>query len=736
MPDAAPPGTRSTESGILRRDRVLATTAVLVALGLTLAMWGTLRASERRDARSERDRKADTFVERLSAAWQSSAAGLQSANVLVNDDGSLDGRAFDAFARTLLTPGSNRAVAYIARVTDADRARVEGAIGHRIVDVGTPASPTPAPTRDEYFPVVAVQPVTDGNTSRLGVDLSTDAARGAALRQATSSGAMALTGVVTLQPSNTKGILELQPLRAANGTVAGFVAVAYNASEIGQGVGSLLPAGTPLRITDAGEELWASDPAPNGRFSRDLTVGGRVWHLDLGMPMSVSSTVSTAVLVAGLVATAFVLLVSLWALRARRRSENERDLARALALAISTDEVAKTAANRLPAMTGARAVSVGVLRDGALRTSHSDTTSPQVRQWDAIGLDEDLPFAEAARTGQTVLLRSRAEMDARFGGLSARVRPETNAIAVMPLEIADTVVGAIAFGYARAHRFSRREVAWMRHVAAMVAGAVDRGRLYDVQERIALTLQRSLLPDALPRHDRVNLVATYRPAAPSALVGGDWYDAWEPGGAGCLAVTIGDVTGKGVEAAAAMGKLRHLLRACAAIDATPEVVLSRVNDLVLHGGRLTMFSTACYLTIDDNGSALLASAGHLPAVIVEPTGARLVPTPANPPLGTWDRPYTQTGFRLEPGSTLVLYTDGLVERRGEHLDVSLTRLVETAARLGPDLDVDELAELLAADAQDDVAVIAVRFAPDEAEALGGGGEREPRLIGTGRNLPS
>jgi PAS domain S-box-containing protein len=238
---------------------------------------------------------------------------------------------------------------------------------------------------------------------------------------------------------------------------------------------------------------------------------------------------------------------------------------------------------------------------------------------------------------------------------------------------------------------------------------------------VAETLQRSLLPEHLPRIDGVQLEARYLPAGNEAAIGGDWYDAIERDD-GRLAVVVGDVVGHGLRAATVMGQLRNAFRAYALVEQSPAVTLARLNRLVGKDTRELM-ATALYLLIDrDTGDVRYASAGHPPALVIGPEGARFLENTGSVPLGTADPVlYRERTDRIEPGATLLLYTDGLVERRDVKLDDRLAQLAAVASvadgELGDVCDQILGGVLGNSSPGDDVALMAVRIEDAGLEGL-------------------
>jgi PAS domain S-box-containing protein len=286
----------------------------------------------------------------------------------------------------------------------------------------------------------------------------------------------------------------------------------------------------------------------------------------------------------------------------------------------------------------------------------------------------------------------------------------------LPLVVAGRVVGVIGIGFPGPRSFPATERGMLLAVAEQAAQALDRARLYRAEQRIAETLQLSLLPQQLPQFPRLALAAEYLPGAEGTSAGGDWYDVVELDGSR-VAVAVGDVVGQGPAAAAVMGQLRSAL-STALLQGSPPAEALELLDRFASRLPGALASTAACVVLDwVAGTVRWARAGHPPPVVVTPGGARLLDGGAGPVLGVPDRgPYAEATTVLRPGETLLLYTDGLVERRGEHLDTGLTRLTDAAGRLAgaapAALTGELLAEVLADTAQpDDVAVLAARLLP-------------------------
>ncbi|MFJ8200798.1 PAS domain S-box protein [Streptomyces sp. NPDC096152] len=198
--------------------------------------------------------------------------------------------------------------------------------------------------------------------------------------------------------------------------------------------------------------------------------------------------------------------------------------------------------------------------------------------------------------------------------------------------------------------------------------------LLEQQRHIALTLQRSLMgtPPALPG---LATASRYRPATQGAGVGGDWFDLI-PLGAGRVGVLIGDVMGRGLEAAAVMGQLRSAAHALAKTGMQPRQLMQALDTVVADLDVPDQLVTCCYLVIaPDAGNVTVCSAGHLPTLVVGPhLGVGTLPAPVNAPLGVGNVLYEQSCTDIVPGATLVLYTDGLIETPGSDIEVRLAEL--------------------------------------------------------------
>jgi serine phosphatase RsbU (regulator of sigma subunit) len=268
-------------------------------------------------------------------------------------------------------------------------------------------------------------------------------------------------------------------------------------------------------------------------------------------------------------------------------------------------------------------------------------------------------------------------------------------------------------------RFAKDDVELAEDLARRAALAMDNVRLYQQEHTVADTLQRSLLPE-LPEVPGLQAAAHYVSASTAADVGGDFYDLLHlPDGS--VGMVVGDVVGHDVAAAAAMGHLRGLIRACVwdATDPDPGTVLARVDRLVqgLHVASMATMVYARAVPPAGEGQCWhvdVANAGHPPLLLRRPDGAVEAVDGVSGMLVGVDVDARRDSLRLElpVGSTLLAYTDGLIERPGSDLDQGIAELVGRLAAMPPDAAPRDLCDAAVAgtlDRRDDVALIAVRF---------------------------
>ncbi|WP_070196024.1 SpoIIE family protein phosphatase [Streptomyces oceani] len=345
---------------------------------------------------------------------------------------------------------------------------------------------------------------------------------------------------------------------------------------------------------------------------------------------------------------------------------------------------------------GAVSVLVGLVENGRVRLlGGGPAEHPPQLPYNR--LDDPLPMSETVRTRTPRFVVSREDFAFRY----PRVLPYVESVgasagAYLPLIAQGTSIGSLGLLYQSQRDFSPEERDLLTALASSVAQSVQRARLYEQEHELAKGLQEAMLPHTVPDIPGVRAAVRYRPAHQGRDIGGDWYDVIPlPGGR--VAAVVGDVQGHDTQAAAVMGQLRIVLRAYAAEGHSAASVLSRASAFLndMDTGR---FATCLYVEADPvSGWLRVVRAGHLTPILRRPDGScRQFPVLGALPLGLSAHfeltEHPVTTVELEPGETLVLFTDGLVEVPGGNLEDGLGALAERI-RTGPG-DVERLADAL------------------------------------------
>jgi hypothetical protein len=344
----------------------------------------------------------------------------------------------------------------------------------------------------------------------------------------------------------------------------------------------------------------------------------------------------------------------------------------------------------------------------------------RIREFVPAGLDPERGLGHVIASGEPelrseipeALLRSAARDEEHLGLL---LELGMRSVLIVPMNVAGRTLGAITLVSAESgRRFDPSEVEFAVQVADRAAVAVENSRLYSERAAIAETLQRSLLPDALPAIDGWDVAAFYRPAGGGMVVGGDFYDLF-PVGDVWIAL-IGDVTGKGVQAAAMTSLLRHSARIVAEDDPDPARVLRRL-DRALRERHVFSVGTALCARLDGD-EVTLSLAGHPPPLLLRDGSVGAIGTPGTMLGITEDGTWENHRIKLAPEETLLLYTDGVTDTVGERARFGYDRLqnalLECAGQPAGDLlaCLDELLNRFQVGPQaDDTAALALRRLP-------------------------
>ncbi len=397
--------------------------------------------------------------------------------------------------------------------------------------------------------------------------------------------------------------------------------------------------------------------------------------VDLRLVSSTGEEVWVAMIASAIEATEFAdpLLLAQWVdLTVRRRAEQDRA------------ELLLEQAARVQAESVAERLSTLQALTTALEALSLDELLPRLatRLAELFGVD----IAEVEIAGEL-------ERPVVVRGAAGQVQGEpTDSLAVeedrwrqVPLVIEGANVGCLRLALPPGRAFSPTERSLLQDAADRAALAIRRAQLHEEEHRIAVELQRGLIPKSLPEVPGVALAASYEVAGIGVQVGGDWYDAFAMSD-GRLGIVVGDVTGRGIRAASEMGQLRTLTRAYALSEdgrRTPGEALTLLNRHQLALGDEHLFTIVYAIVDPEHGTITWANGGHPPPLVRSSDGACRYLEGGNGLMGVEERVYQSFQDPIGLSTTIVLYTDGLIERRGESLDVGLDRLAGAACE-GPE----------------------------------------------------
>ncbi|MCM2576242.1 PAS domain-containing SpoIIE family protein phosphatase/ATP-binding protein [Streptomyces sp. MTZ3.1] len=396
--------------------------------------------------------------------------------------------------------------------------------------------------------------------------------------------------------------------------------------------------------------------------------------------------------------------------------------------------------------------------DAPVAIGGQDTSEPT-----AVGQVHRFPFtspcADALRTARPQLIPGGDGDSPRELGVVVQ-----STLAV-PMVAHDTVVGLVQFSRTKGSEpFGERDIALAVELAARAAVCIDNARLYRREHERALILQRSLLPPGDPEAAGLDIACRYLPGNTATEVGGDWFDVIQlPGHR--TALVVGDVMGRGLRAAAAMGELRTAVRTLALLDLEPAEVLGALDEIAqglgapagTHGGARSasrgrqsadessdlseIYLATCVYAVYDpvTRRCTIANAGHLPPVVVEPgEPALMLEVPSGMPLGVGGEPFEEIDVELPDNALLALYTDGLVESRDQPLDEGMDAFRAALADPGRRLE-DVCDHVLSAldthHGEDDIALLMARVQGLPAESVGDWKlPAEPQSVSRAREL--
>ncbi|RAJ40533.1 PAS domain-containing protein [Kitasatospora sp. SolWspMP-SS2h] len=407
-----------------------------------------------------------------------------------------------------------------------------------------------------------------------------------------------------------------------------------------------------------------------------------------------------------------------------QRSRFIKEAARALSDAVTVRDVARVFTELpLPGL-GPDGLALASLEAGRIALLGSTGyQSGLSTRFDRVPLAPTHPAAEAVRQRAPVFVSSREEYRERYPeAWDWAERSGRSSWAFLPLIASGRPTGICVVSFDDDRELDADERTLLSTLGGLVAQSLARARLHDAEHELAAGLQRVMLPRTVPAVPGVSTAVRYLAAGSGLQIGGDWYDV-VPLPGGHVGLVIGDVQGHDVHAAGIMGQLRIALRAYAAEGHPPAAVMARASRF-LADLDTDHFATCTYAEVNvDYGVVYAVRAGHLDPVVRRADGtAHPVPVAGGLPLGVDpDEEYRVTRFSLDPGETVVLCTDGLVEARDMDLDTGFARLCETVSGELPGIDesprepLEELADRIASQAadgserEDDIALLLLRW---------------------------
>jgi hypothetical protein len=402
-------------------------------------------------------------------------------------------------------------------------------------------------------------------------------------------------------------------------------------------------------------------------------------------------------------------------------------LPESLPLPATSAQVAQFVALRAAACVGADYANLALLdaSGSSLRLFHDTSLHQDIAdRYTDVALDAPFPIAAAVREGRAVLLVDIDAYRAQFPDIvEDTIAAGIQATASLPLHRSDgSILGAIGFGWTDVTTFHPKLEAALRAVSVLCVETVERAERYDADHELVVTMQRRLLGE-LPSLPGIETSARYLPASTNLAVGGDWYEGLLLGETR-MALAVGDVTGHGVTAAADMALIRGMVSALVHSGVALRDVFHELGAVLTQRSGLLLATVALVVADIERQTVTFSTAGHPPPLLRLPDGEiRRLDSAHSPIIGIPGTRRVADTAPFPPGATLVMYTDGLVERRdrpvGEGIDLAAAELRRLGGHVKGDAVVDALIGRLVDDvAEDDIALLVVRHTGESVGASG------------------
>jgi serine phosphatase RsbU (regulator of sigma subunit) len=729
------------------------TFSVLVVVGLLVAT--AVAAGLAYDSERDNARAADEALARqagLAARQQVTGltTALRGAEALASSNGELDPDAFNAFARDVLRRSAFSGLSFSASVMPSQRDEFEAELGRPIarLDAQGGLEPVPDDARRDFLPITLVYPNTAERRDELiGFDVLSNPDRAETVRAAIRTRSPKLSPPVELAQPPQPGAVVFDPVPHEDGELVGVLSTGVQGAAIAERVSNELDLSGALTIADRGQPL-AGGGGRDDAVGTDVEALGRDWTVSVPATAETDLTPAIAYGASGLaltLAAAGLLLIAGRRERilVERQLDSDRLMARetlhvriteAIEREIEGDARLGSLARQMVPAVGDICVVHEAMPDGSVR--RVGVAAPDERATELIRSLPEPPATSpirAAISSRQPVLYTRVSEDrearrARARGIPApepdreptpveALEAEQISSMIVPLVARARVLGTVSLSILSSSGrppFTREDMAFAMEVATHAAVALDNARLYERQRDIAAVLQSALVPRVLIDVPGAEVAARHRAGMAGTEVGGDFYDLFEVGGH-WMAV-VGDVCGKGPEAAALTALARHTVRATARLG--PAGAVARVHEAIQDSGEHTYVTLCCaeLRPTPDGIEASVTTAGHPEPWIVGSDGGVRRLEVTGPLVGALASPsYSAQDVRLDPGSLLFICSDGLPEARhnGEFFgDHRLGALLAGLASEPPEAMLErlerEIMSFVGGNPRDDLAMFALR----------------------------
>lgn len=735
---------------MVRRGAPALVIGVLLALGSLFAAAVIQRGQSNRAERDDRALARQTAAA-LSTSLELTGATLTGTGGLTTAAGDVRKRSFEAYARGVLRTDRCSALTYVRAITDAERAATERELGRQVSEQAG-GQARPRRTSDVYWPITYLVSRV-GGIDIVGFDTRSDPNRARAIFRARDTGSPRATVPRVLTLNNEPGlvvyaavynpVLPVDTVDQRRTAFAGAVGCTVSLAGIEAQVRENLPPDARLRVSYEDTVALGEEEPLDGSARAQVTALGRELRVEATLGEQPSPAVPAIVALGGsMVAFLIAMLIRQGARRvealerASVLDERERGRRAVLLRAAGAMQLPLDVQSRFQLLMDsvvpglADTAAAFRVEDGRPEMIGVRAGDPALlARLERIDLSGRSPRMSAAISSQRPQLIGRVDdevvQEASVAEQDAQARRELgmSSLVLSPLVARGRTLGVLVVGRTEnSPPYDDGDVALLQELVTHAAVAIDNARLFELEHEISRTLQRALLPISLPDTDPLKIATRYRAAGERIEVGGDVFDVFLAGGAPC--VMVGDVCGKGPEAAAMTATARHALRSRAE-ELTPAAMLEHVDRTLRaedDGVRFCTMAVARFAFAPDDSAAIatISVGGHPPPVILRTDGRVEAVSLTGSLLGVLDdASFGEAAVELRTGDMMLLYTDGVTEGRRDGDVFGDERLLEVVAGSGastPDelLDavLDAAIEFSGGEPQDDIALLAVQLQPE------------------------